>query len=169
MGLKNWNVFSATSVLVRHCSKYFQIQTHVSWKYLLCSGDTFVLTLPNQVVKVVGFRRVSLLLWITVKLNSGSERSFDHLLSPLSKYPSFPHAPLLLPPSISCRKLTCRTVTAKWPASCRTPSVATVAPPCSSAAPPPATTKRRPSQLWCSDNGTDLKSTHFWNKSENIL
>lgn len=61
-----------------------------------------------------------------------------------------------LPPPLSCRKLTCRTVTARWPASCRTPSVGTVAPPCSSAALRPATTMPRPSPLWCLDNGTDI-------------
>lgn len=74
----------------------------------------------------------------------------DHLCS-LPPPPHLFHPPLS--PSPSCRKLTCRTVTAKWPASCRTPSVGTVAPPCSSAALPPATTMPRPSRLSCLDNG----------------
>lgn len=80
--------------------------------------------------------------------------SFSLLLPSLSfLHRPLPTSPLSFYPSISCRKVTCRTVTVKWPASCRTPSEGTVAPPCSSAALPPATTTRRPSQLWCSDNG----------------
>lgn len=101
--------------------------------------------------------------WVAAELQNQDSLSLfsvflvHHLFSRLLLcFFSHHHPPPPLPPPLSCRKLTCRTVTARWPASCRTPSVGTVAPPCSSAALRPATTMPRPSPLWCLDNGTDI-------------
>lgn len=68
-----------------------------------------------------------------------------------SSPPSLPVHPRFLYPL--GRKATCRTVTARWRGSCRTPWEGTVAPPCSSAARPPATMTWRPNPRWCLAKG----------------
>lgn len=57
----------------------------------------------------------------------------------------------------------CRTVTAKWLASCRTHWVGTAAPPCLSVALHRATMMQRPNPRWCLANGNmDLCVWYSW-------
>lgn len=126
-----------------HCCSYPMCQLNKPIQ-LVSQPRDFILSQPFHIVKL------HKLLTITVMdyqhlIQGCSPQSFNPLLyALLTIAASFSH---------THRNPTCRTVTAKWPASYRTLWVGTAAPQCSSVVLPPTTMTWRPNPPWCLANG----------------